>query len=56
VPISAPPDRVTDATFGMLIESVGATPAQIVVEVALYRTVDGVFWAAGTNSLATRLR
>ena len=45
-----------DMTFGVLIESIGDSPAQIVVEEALYRTVDGVSWAAGTNSLGTRLR
>jgi hypothetical protein len=44
------------ATFGVLVESVGAVPAQIVVETALYRSVNGIYWAAGTNSLAARLR
>lgn len=41
--------------FGMLVESVGATPAQIVVERAMYSNAQGVRWAAGTNALATRL-
>ena len=41
--------------FGMLIESVGTTPAQIVVERAMYSDAGGVHWAAGTNALATRL-
>ncbi len=41
--------------FGMLIESLGSTPAQIVVERAMYSNANGVHWAAGTNALATRL-
>ncbi len=42
--------------FGLLIESVGATPAEIVVERAMYSNAGGVTWAAGTNALGTRLR
>jgi hypothetical protein len=42
--------------FGMIVESLGATPAQIVVERAMYSNADGVVWAAGTNALATRLQ
>jgi hypothetical protein len=56
IPIAAPPDRATDFQFAATVESVGAVPAQIVVEVAHYRSVNGVFWAAGTNALATRVR
>jgi hypothetical protein len=41
--------------FGSVIESVGTTPAQIVVERAMYTSPGGVTWAAGTNALATRL-
>ena len=41
--------------FGMLVESIGATPAQIVVERAMYSDANGVNWAAGTNALATKL-
>jgi hypothetical protein len=41
--------------FGTVIESLGATPAQIVVERAMYTSPGGVTWAAGTNALATRL-
>jgi hypothetical protein len=41
--------------FGALIESVGAVPAQIVVERAMYSNAGGVVWAAGTDALATRL-
>ena len=42
--------------FGAVVESLGATPAQIVVERAMYWNAGGVTWAAGTNALATRLR
>ena len=41
--------------FGAIVESIGATPAQIVVERAMYSNANGVFWAAGTNALGTRL-
>ena len=41
--------------FGLLIESVGATPAQIVVERAMYSSASGDFWGAGSNALATKL-
>ncbi len=41
--------------FGALVESIGATPAQIVVERAMYWDAAGQRWAAGTNALATRL-
>ena len=42
--------------FGMIVESVGGAPAQIVVERAMYSNADGVRWAAGTNALATKLQ
>jgi hypothetical protein len=42
--------------FGAIVESIGATPAQIVVERAMYNDAGGVVWAAGTNNLGTRLR
>ena len=46
--------------FGVVVESLGATPAQIVVERAMYNdaTINGqrVIWAAGTNVVGTRLR
>jgi archaellum component FlaF (FlaF/FlaG flagellin family) len=47
--------RVTGQRFGALIESLGDTPAQIVVERAMYSDANGVRWAAGTNATATRL-
>jgi hypothetical protein len=41
--------------FGSMVESLGAAPAQIVVERAMYTSPGGVTWAAGTNALATPL-
>ena len=41
--------------FGTIVESLGATPAHIVVERAMYTSPGGVTWAAGTNALATPL-
>jgi hypothetical protein len=41
--------------FGVLVESQGATPAQLVVEYAMYSNVGGVVWAAGSNALGTKL-
>jgi CSLREA domain-containing protein len=42
--------------FGAVVESVGQSPAQLVVERAMYNNAGGVIWAAGTSALATRLR
>ncbi len=42
--------------FGVLIESLGVTPASIVVERAMYASTPTQFWAAGTNALATLVR
>ena len=42
--------------FGAIVESLGASPAQIVVERAVYYDAGGVGWAAGTNALATKLQ
>jgi hypothetical protein len=47
---------VANARMGALIESLGASPAPIVVERAMYTNAGGRVWAAGTNALATRLR
>jgi hypothetical protein len=43
----------TGRRFGAVVQSLGDTPAQIVVERATYWTAMGQFWAAG-NALATR--
>lgn len=45
-----------DRRYGVVVESLGATPAQLVVERAMYRDALGRRWAAGTKALATRLQ
>ncbi len=45
-----------DRRFGALVESVGAAPAEIVVERAMYWNALGQTWAAGTNALGTKLQ
>jgi hypothetical protein len=47
---------VIDHRYGVLVESLGATPAPVVVERAMYTNAGGRFWAAGTNALATKIR
>ena len=42
--------------FGIIVESLGATPAQLVVERAMYSNAGGVTWSAGTAAVATRLQ
>jgi hypothetical protein len=46
----------THRRFGALVESVGARPADIVVERPMYWDAHGVPWAAGTNAMGTRVR
>jgi hypothetical protein len=41
--------------FGTLVESLGPTPAQLVVERAIYTSPGGQTWAAGTNAIGTPL-
>ena len=41
--------------FGIIVDSLGASPAQIVVERAMYSDANGVVWAGGTDVLATKL-
>ena len=53
-PAAFPPG--THRRFGVVVESVGATPAQIVVERPMYWDANGVAWAAGTCVVATRIR
>jgi hypothetical protein len=55
VAVSTEFPSATGRRFGAVVESLGATPAQIVVERAMYTSPGGVTWAAGTNALATRL-
>ncbi len=47
---------VSGKRFGAIVESIGPSPVQIVVERAMYSNAPGVPWAAGTNALATRLK
>jgi hypothetical protein len=42
--------------YGAVIDSLGGTPAALVVERAMYSNANGVVWAAGTNALATKLQ
>ena len=51
-------DRFVVSSLGNTDETVrlGADPAQIVVERAMYSSANGVVWSAGTNALATRLQ
>jgi hypothetical protein len=41
--------------FGAVVESLGASPVPIVVERAIYETIGGVTWSAGTAIVATPL-
>ncbi len=58
---SAFPDIVGERV-GVILESMGhsssgpVTPMPIVVERGMYNDVGGVFWSAGSNMVATRLR
>ncbi len=45
-----------DRRFGAIVESLGTTPAQLVVERAMYWNALGQNWAAGTNALAKKLQ
>jgi hypothetical protein len=51
---------VRDRRFGAVLESVlqadRAAAAEIVVERAMYSSANGVWWSAGTNVIATKLR
>ena len=42
--------------FGIVVDSLGTTPAQLVVERAMYSNAGGVTWSAGTAAVATRLQ
>ncbi len=46
---------VVNQRFGAIVESLGPTPAELVVERAMYSDAPGLVWAAGTNALGTRL-
>jgi hypothetical protein len=46
---------VVGKRYAVLVESLGTTPAELVVERAMYWSQPGVPWAAGTNAIATRI-
>jgi hypothetical protein len=48
--------QAVNQRFGAIVESLGTTPAQIVVERSLYTNSGGITWSSGTNALATRLQ
>ena len=56
VPVGGFFPQAAGKLFGAIVESLGTTPAQIVVERATYWNAGGQFWAAGTNALATKLQ
>jgi hypothetical protein len=42
--------------FATVVESLGATPAQIVIERAMYSDSRGMPWSAGSNAVGTKLQ
>jgi hypothetical protein len=55
VPLSQFAPGILGQRFSVLVESLGASPAPIVVERAMYDSPGAVTWAAGTALVATRL-
>ena len=56
VPVAIDFPEAVGKRFGAVVESVGATPMQLVVERAMYGNSGGVKWAAGSSALGTKLR
>jgi hypothetical protein len=56
VPIGTAFPAAAGRRFAVLVESLGDTPAQLVVEQAIYSNASDVIWAAGANMLATPVR
>lgn len=56
--------QARDRTFGVIVESLGTTPAAMVVEMSTYNDTPDTsapgsaprFWGAGTSLVATRVR
>jgi hypothetical protein len=48
-------DFISQPAFGVLVESIGASPVGVVVESSTYRTAYGTDWFAGGNAIATPL-
>jgi hypothetical protein len=42
-----------DGRYGVRVTSTGASPVELVVESAVYRSAEGVVWSSGSNALAT---
>jgi hypothetical protein len=55
VAVSAAFPEVAGVRFATLVESIGASPAPLVVERAMYDSAGGVTWSAGTAAVGTRL-
>lgn len=56
VPFDGPFAVTNGKKFATIVESLGATPAQIVVERAMYSDSRGDVWGAGSNAVATKLQ
>jgi hypothetical protein len=56
VDVGAEVPAMAGRRFGTLVESLGTTPAALVVERAMYWDAGGERWAAGTSATATRPR
>jgi len=56
VPLDGEFAVVAGKRFATIVESLGDTPAQIVVERALYSDANGATWAAGSSAVATKLQ
>ncbi len=55
VPLLAAFPTAVFMRFGIVVDSLGPSPAQIVVERSMYSNASGLPWAAGTSAVATRL-
>ena len=56
VPVGRDFGLTSGRRFSAIVDSVGTTPAQIVVERAMYWNAAGQRWAAGTSALGARLQ
>ena len=51
VPVATDFPSAAGRRFGAIVESLGTTPVQIVVERAMYSDAGAEVWAAGTNAV-----
>jgi hypothetical protein len=56
VTIDGPFATAIGKRFSTVVESLGATPAQIVIERAMYSDARGMSWSAGSNAVGTKLQ